>query len=157
MGSLDWRTLVAIGALVVSVMSFVLSWLAFRQRARYHPQPKLVEDWSQPTKLFGGVPLRQVALTNHGDASARDLTIAIGSSVRRSGRWDKRAELEPGETWTVMVPLATGVVRARGGMGTSYSIADGGGKPYRPRLLIEWRQAPFHRGKRRLVLRAPVE
>lgn len=141
-------------ALVVSALALGLSWMAYRQRVRYHPQPRLVPDWERPELSHYPVPVRQVGFTNHGDASARDVVAVVSSSARRRKAWDKKAELAPGETWWVMVPLVSEADWRHGGMGLSFSALEGS-EAVRPEVVLEWRQAPFAARKRRRRFRGP--
>lgn len=152
MSGWDWPGL---AALAVSVVALVLSWLAYRQRIKYHAQPKLVASWERDPLGHYEVPVRQVRITNYGDAVARDLTVAIPSSARGGAPWDKRVELLPGDTWSVMVPLVSGADWRQGGMQMTFRVVRGGGADERPKLVLAWRQSPFADRKRRLTVRAP--
>ncbi|MBT9608145.1 hypothetical protein [Microbacterium sp.] len=136
MDSGDW---IAVGAVGVSVVALALSWFAYRQTARYHPQPKLVLEWEG--ELRGVVvPLYRVWIANHGDAAATDLEFFVETAVRYPEAWDDRLRLEPGESWPCDVPLRDRAARGEGAEGTVWF---GEEREVRPRVLLTWRQAPF--------------
>ncbi|MDR6866793.1 hypothetical protein J2Y69_001392 [Microbacterium resistens] len=152
MNGWDWPGVVA---LAVSVLALGISWMAYRQRVRYHAQPKLVPSWERAELTHYEVPIRQLALTNYGDAVARDVVSLVPSSARGRDPWEKKAEIAPGETWWVMVPLVAGVQWGEGGMDRFFNVTSGDGKRVRPEVVVEWRQAPFRGPKRREVFRGP--
>lgn len=132
----DW---VAFAALGVSVIALALSWLAYRQKVRYHPQPKLVFEWER--ELTGApIPLYRVWIYNHGDASATDLKFFVESTARYPLASDDRIALAPGESWPCDVPLRAGAKWGEGAEGIMWSASE---EPVRPRVRLTWRQAPF--------------
>jgi hypothetical protein len=149
MDSGDW---IAVAAVVVAVVALVLSWLAYRQTARYHPQPKLVFEWDGETP-GAPVPLARVWIANHGDAAATDLEFFVESTARHPKRWDERVRLAPGESWLCDVPLRENAERGEGGMGTFWTAGD---KAVRPRVRLTWRQAPFAGPKRQMTAQTPA-
>jgi hypothetical protein len=138
-------------------LALVLSWLAYRQRIKYHPQPRLVAEWERAALSHYEVPVRQVGITNYGDAVARDLVMTVPYSARGNSRWAKRSELSPGETWWVMVPMVSGADMIETGMGLKFVAPEGGGAPERVRALVTWRQAPFADKRRRQRFAEPRE
>jgi len=154
MSGWDWPGVAAFG---VSLVALALSWLAYRQRVKYHPQPKLVANWDRPVLGHYAVKTRQVGITNFGDATARDLSLVVPHSARRQAPWKARAELAPGDTWVELLPMQTGADWREGTEGVMFSVADGGGQEVRPEAVLSWRQAPFAKRKKRIVFRGPVD
>lgn len=144
----DW---IAIAAVVVAVGALVLSWLAYRQTARYHPQPKLVFEWEEETS-GPSVPAYRMRIVNHGDAAARDLELYVATTARARGLWDEHPVLAPGGSWRCVIPLVEGADWGRTSMGVRLT---GGGPPVRPTVTLTWRQPPFAGPKKRLKGKPP--
>ena len=140
------------GAGCVSVVALVLSWLAYRQTARYHPQPKLVFEWDRELKM-GSLPAYRVFIANHGDAAARDLEFTVQTTARYPKPWEARMVLEPADSWVCDVPLVTGADWGEGSMGRVWK---GNEERVSPLVTLTWRQAPFDGRKKRMQGRPPA-
>ena len=151
MSEVQWPSVVA---LVVSVLALGLSWMAYRQRVRYHPQPRLEPSWERGSLTHHAIPVQQVGFTNHGDAAARDLVALVPSSARGDRAWLTRSELAPGQSWWINVPLVSGADWGDGPEGNVFIAAEGDER-VRPEVVLEWRQAPFAARKRRKRFRGP--
>lgn len=147
----------SLAALVVSVAALLLSWLAYRQRARYHPQPKLVASWDRVASERDGVRTLGVVITNHGDASARDLEAVVPSSARGLAPWQSRIELAPGHGWGLVVPTQIGADWHDGARDPVFTLADRSGREARPLVVVYWRQSPFSGRKKRVTFRGPKD
>lgn len=135
--------LVALAALGLSIAAFVLSLVAFRQRIRYAPQPKLIIEWGKVYDFYG-IPLQRAVLVNHGDAAARDLRIEIEHTATNGEPWQTMDALEPTGRVNFSAPLIDGVRVGWNANGQAY-IRDGDGPRRRvePVVTLRWRQAPF--------------
>lgn len=147
---------VAVAAFLLSLAAFILSIRAFRQRARYHPQPKLLIEWGD-VEPFGGLWVRSATLVNHGDAPARDIRIEVEFAATSERPWESADVLNEGERFQFGAPVIDGVRHGWGAYGESYE-RDADPKTYRvvtPTVVVRWRQAPFDKEPKPLKLRAP--
>lgn len=149
-----WRDTFTATAVVLSTAALWVSWTAYRQRVRYHPQPKLVAEWSQSIDTASGLFFRELKLYNRGDAAARDVRIYVKGTVNNpDGLWAQYELIDPAEFKTIRVPLVAGVRKGRGAYGVVYE-RDDETSTYsvgRPPVRIAWRQAPFGKVPRSLV------
>jgi hypothetical protein len=151
----DW---IALGAAVVALGALWVSVAAFRQKARYHPQPKLIVSWSHRLEPSSGLFLRSATVTNHGDAPARDLTIEVPTARTEGGQaWVSAQVLEPSQSWSTKVPVVDRVVKSPSVRGVSYErTGDPGDYAFiTPTVVLRWRQPPFSGRRKHLRSRAP--
>jgi len=147
-----------VAAFAISLVALLLSWFAYRQRVRFHAQPKLVFEWSkglQPTN--NGLFVREGSIVNHGDASARDLRVKAEFMVEGEFPWHRQDVLEPGGRIRLSLPVVDGVSQGfQGGVLVYERHADP--TTYRfvtPRVTVRWRQAPFRGKQHQMTERAP--
>jgi hypothetical protein len=147
-----------VAAVALSVLALLVSWLAYRQRARFHAQPKLVVEWGERLQpVDDGLFLRESVIVNHGDASARDLRVGVEFTADKDRPWLIVDVLEPGHRTRLSVPVVDGVSQGEGAYGTIYQRI-GDPATYRfvtPRVTLRWRQAPFGGKIRKFTERAP--
>jgi hypothetical protein len=152
----DW---IALGAVVVALAALVVSIAAFRQRARYHPQPKLVLVWEDKLRPIGnGLFGRAATIHNHGDAGARDLQLDVSTGIPNTGgAWHRETVLEPGSEAHIIAPVINDVTTGYGSMGRVYNRqADPATYAFvTPTVTARWRQAPFGGKPREKRWRAP--
>ena len=139
------------GALAISLLALLVSLQSYRQRERYHPQPKLVVEWDRKLVPANGIFMRWGVLYNHGDAPARDVAIDVEYAITRDGQpWDQLLLLEPGAFHKFGVPVVDGVYQASGIVGSNME-REGSPESYRmvtPEVTFSWRQPPFDRKPR---------
>ena len=153
----EWQTIASVTALALSLAALLVSWAAYRQRVRYHPQPKLVLEWGERIEPRNGLFTRDLVIVNHGDAAARDVRVDFEFADSKSKPWDVEDVLEPGKRMRINAPL---VDRMHWGVGSLGRVLSRSGDPsdYRlvtPRVTVTWRQAPFDGRTHRSVARAP--
>lgn len=151
MGISEWSSWLAIA---ISLAALVLSWLAFRQKARYHPQPKLVLEWDEVTTARK-FPMQRVHVADHGDAAARDLRLLVETTARYPRSWEDRVALEPGEFWICDIPLVDGLDWGYGGLGQTFIATGPEPRPVRPVARLTWRQPPFGGRVQSMRVRVP--
>lgn len=147
-----------VAAITLSILALLLSWLAYRQRARYHSQPKLLVEWGEGVyPVNDGLMARDAVIVNHGDASARDLRVEVEYTSETDRPWLAADVLEPGQRIGLTVPVVDGVSQGEGAYGTIF-LRHGDPATYKfvtPRVTMRWRQAPFGGKTQKLVERAP--
>jgi hypothetical protein len=155
MGDWAWNDLISLGALLVSIFAIVLSVRTGRQAARYHPQPKLIEEWDGLEVAGGGLFVRLGSLHNRGDAPARDLRISV--EYASTEPWQAHELLAPGEKLMLQIPVVDRMSIGEGAAGTAYN-RDGDRRDYKfvtPRVTMSWRQAPFDGKPRKKLILPP--
>ncbi|MEF3404033.1 hypothetical protein [Agromyces sp. CCNWLW203] len=154
----EWQNIASGVAFVVSLAALLVSWLAYRQRVRYHPQPKLVLEWGKEMRPRDGLFTRDLAIVNHGDAAARDVRVDFEDTESDDKPWDGKDVLEPGARMLIDAPLVDRMSWGEGGMGITWTRS-GDPSDYKyvtPRATVKWRQAPFGGRQHRLVERGPT-
>lgn len=151
------NNLVAVGAGVVAIVSLFVSIAAYRQRARYHPQAKLVVEWGKGIEPLSGLFFRDCIVYNHGDAPARDFDAEVSTGEGLDGfPWMHKDVLEPGQNTRFRVPVVGSVVKEMRAGVVHYSHP--GQAHYKfetPVLKLKWRQPPFDRRPRRMRVKGP--
>ena len=138
-----WRETLATLAIVFSAGALVVSWIAYRQRVRYHPQPKLMLEWSERIEPTSGLFFRRATIFNRGDAVARRVQVEVRPS--ETTPWHAVEEIEPGKSLTIRVPVVDGVKLTHGARGVSFDRV-GAPENYRfvtPTVFVRWIQVPL--------------
>lgn len=152
-----WQDTLAVAAVALSVLALIVSWVAYRQRVKYHPQPKLTNMWAQLLNESNGLYLRRGTIWNHGDAPARDLQLEVEHVDNAGLVWNSRNVLEPGEHWSFTIPVVDGVSKHQYGRGWEYE-RHAPAETYRmvtPRVTVTWRQPPYSAGPKRMRIDPP--
>lgn len=139
----------------ISLVALFLSVATFRQRVRYHPQPRLDVLWPSAVRVSEGVPYLNVQIVNNGDSAARDVHLVANTLAKDSKLIDSTPVLEPGSGMNLIVPVIMGT-KATSDFALRLEAPQSGWQPVRPVLTVTWREAPFRRRKpRRLRQRSP--
>lgn len=153
---MDW--LFSVGALAISLFALLVSLQSYRQRERYHPQPKLVVEWEPKLVPANGIFMRWGYLYNHGDAPARDVEIRVEHAITRNGKpWDQLLFIDPGGFHKFGIPVVDNVFQLPGAVGL-HMDREGTPESYRmvtPEVTFSWRQPPFDRKPRTMKEHPP--
>ncbi len=95
----------ALLALIASIASAVAAGWAVRQTWKYQRRARLHLEWPRAVSLAGGHSWHSaaVAIVNHGNAPARDVTVA--ASTVQGGDLLTLREIPEGDSVTVNVPV----------------------------------------------------
>ncbi len=138
-----WRETLAALAIVFSAGALVISWVAYRQRVRYHPQPKMMLEWSERLDPDSGLFFRRAYIINRGDAVARHVIVNVAPS--QTTPWTVIEAIEPGQSERLSIPVVDGVSWKQEAIGISYGRS-GTPESYKfvtPVVSVSWIQVPL--------------
>ena len=128
----------ALLALIASVASAVAAGWAVRQTWKYQRRARLHLEWPASVSLAGGHAWHSaaVAIVNHGNAPARDVTV-LASTVDGGDLLTLR-EIPEGEAVTINVPVE--YVRKLSAVPGMFERKGAAGRPRPVTVTLRWRK-----------------